>query len=795
MTEITRREFLTLFGAAGLGAMASGWYGNRLISLIQDGTLPVPRGAGVETWVPTVCRLCAANCGLRVRKVDGLPVGLEGNRMDPVSAGGLCPAGFSGLQEMVHPDRLRTPMRRSGPRGSGQWTPIGWEDALEEIGARLRRLREAGRPEAFAVLERGDSALTRAWLDRVLEGYGTPNLILDGANEAWRSAWLSIAGIERPPAVDLPRSDFVLSFGHELFDTDGHPVWQSKAWGQLRAASVSHPAVLAFVGPRISPSAARADMRIAVRPGSEAALALGLLHVLIMEDLVNRPFLESWTEGFLAPGPAAGREGLESLVRRDYSPEDVSRMTGAPVREILRLGRALGAAQRPVALAGSAVLHREDGLATASAIIALNLGIGAVGRVGGYVAAGNPPLTMPPPAPQDAVARRGRAAARVDGAGAGDATRTIHGPTSLIANLESGRPYPLEVLLVHGVNPVHEWPDPKAVARALEHVPLVVVTAGVPDETAAIADIILPEAGFLESWNLVSSALPMPFEHVAIQQPAVPPLYQARPFEDLWFALARRIGGPAAATVPAGSFGDWLPEAAAGLFQAGRGVVSTDAPEARIASFVETRGWKVAGAASREEFWRMLRESGSWIDSPEVAHAPEELLERGHAKFRVGPESTVRDSNGSGRPGGDAGPRPAAAERYPLELLIFDTNTLWRGRTALTPLLLELTGAREDVAWDSWVEIHPETAGRLGIRAGERVQVESAAGSVAARARLAPVVPRDAVALPRGLGHRHFGRFANGVGAHAPTLLSPRSDPRTGATIFTTRVRVTGNAT
>jgi anaerobic selenocysteine-containing dehydrogenase len=320
VNKLTRREFLTTLGAAGLGAIATGWYANRLFAMVNEGSLPAARGAGLETWVPSVCRLCPAACGMRVRLVDGLPVGLEGHRNNPVSAGGLCPAGLTGLQELVHPDRLRTPMRRVGARGAGSWKEISWDEALGEIAGRLRQLREQGRPQGFAVLERGDSPLTTHWLERVMGAYGSPNLVLDDTHEAWRAAWKDIAGADRVPAADLAHSDFILSFGHELFETDGHPVWQSKAWGQLRAPTVQRPATLAWVGSRISPSASRADLRVAIRPGEEATMALGLMHVLIMEDLVNRPFLERWTEGFGA-GQETGGEGLESFVKKHYTPE------------------------------------------------------------------------------------------------------------------------------------------------------------------------------------------------------------------------------------------------------------------------------------------------------------------------------------------------------------------------------------------------------------------------------------------------------------------------------------------
>jgi anaerobic selenocysteine-containing dehydrogenase len=190
------------------------------------------------------------------------------------------------------------------------------------------------------------------------------------------------------------------------------------------------------------------------------------------------------------------------------------------------------------------------------------------------------------------------------------------------------------------------------------------------------------------------------------------------------------------------------------------------------------------------------------VDTPAVDHSPAEVLGPGVDRFRLWPERLVREMTRlRGRaPGKEdfyagAGSSPAAPPEagrgdYPLDLLLFDVNTLWRGRTAVTPLLLELTGAREDIAWDSWVEIHPDTAARHGVRSGDRVRLESAIGGFAVRARVAPLVPPDAVAMPRGLGHRHFGRFASGVGANPAALVALRLDAWTGVAMLPTRVRL-----
>ena len=806
MTTLSRRKFLATLATAGVAATAGSWFTQRLFAMVQEGTLPAPRGPGVESWVPTLCRLCPAACGIRVRLVDGLPVGLEGNATNPVSAGGLCPAGLSGLQEMVHPDRLRTPMRCVGPRGSGRWTAISWEQALEEIAAPLREMRQEGRPEAFAVLERGDSTVTRFWLDRVLRAYGSPNLIVDGTNEAWRSAWYYVAGAARAPAADLANSDFIVSFGHELFETDGHPVWQSKTWGRLRAPAVPRPAAFVYVGPRLSPTAARADLRIAIRPGQEAVFALGLIHILIMENLVHRSFLERWTLGYdgQGQGPNASREGFESVVRRRYTPEEVSQRTGVSVSEIFRLGRALGAAARPVVLIGPAALHAEGGATAAMAVVALNLTLGSVGRAGGFVAGGSAPLDLPAPLDPDRVARHGLGMPRLDGAGSETLPAVQHSPARMIANLASGKPYRVGLLLVHGVNPVHEWPGGKALEQALANAGLVVATAGVPDETADLADLILPEASFLESWNILPSPHSLPINYAALQQPVLGPLYESRSFEDIWFELARRIGGPVAAAVPGGTYAEWLPEAAAGLLRAGRGTIAGGVSQQSIASFMETRGWKVGGPTTSAGFWEAFRQSGSWVDVPSVERSPREVLGRDTERFSFWPARLLRDAAQLGGapvegeafyPGANGATTEGRAENeaagaFPLRLLLFDTNSLWAGRTALTPLMLEMAGFREDIAWDSWVEIHPETARRSGIKQGDRVRLESSAGSLVTRARLADVIPPDAVAMPRGLGHRHFGRFASGAGTNPVALVSPSQDLWTGVAVFGTRVRL-----
>jgi menaquinone reductase, molybdopterin-binding-like subunit len=437
------------------------------------------------------------------------------------------------------------------------------------------------------------------------------------------------------------------------------------------------------------------------------------------------------------------------------------------------------------------------------AVVALNLAIGSAGRSGGLVAGGGAPLALPTPPEPDPVAMQGIHAARVDGAGWATLATVQNSPARLSANLADRKPYPLGVLLVHGVNPIHEWPG--APEKALANVGLIVATARVPDETAHAADLILPEASFLETWDIVPSPHMLALDYAALQQPAVAPLYESRAFEDMWFELARRIGGSVAAAVPLSTYAAWLPEAAEGLFRASRGTIAGSPSEERIATFMEVRGWKAGGPATPGAFWEAFQRSGSWADVPSAERSPTGVLGRGVDHFSFWPAAFYRDAGVlEGAPVGQEAiyegtygtanksrSGNTADHSYPLRLLLFDTNTLWSGRTALTPVMLEMTGHREDIAWSSWVEIHPETARRGGITQGARVRLESPAGSLVTRARIVSVVPPDVVAMPRGLGHRHFGRFASGVGANPMELVAAGSDPRTGVMDSDTRVRLT----
>ena len=145
MSKITRRDLLQYIGAGGIGAVGGVLYGESIERpvelLVPQVVPPEDYSPGVATWYNTVCNQCSAGCGISVRIREGRAKKIEGNPVHPVSQGRLCARGQAGLNALYNPDRIRTPLRNAGQRGSGNFDEISWDEALTTVGSRIGRLR------------------------------------------------------------------------------------------------------------------------------------------------------------------------------------------------------------------------------------------------------------------------------------------------------------------------------------------------------------------------------------------------------------------------------------------------------------------------------------------------------------------------------------------------------------------------------------------------------------------------------------------------------------------------------
>ena len=175
---LSRRQFLRL-SASVIGSVAVMTTSPRLLNRLEadPNTAAWLETAQDETIVPTACLLCPSGCGMLARVADGNLVKMEGSPMHPVNLGALCPKGQAAPELLYNPDRLSSPMRRTGERGSGQWEPITWAEATRLVAGKLNDLRDTGHPEQAALLYGETRGQMRGFLERFMAAVGSPNAV------------------------------------------------------------------------------------------------------------------------------------------------------------------------------------------------------------------------------------------------------------------------------------------------------------------------------------------------------------------------------------------------------------------------------------------------------------------------------------------------------------------------------------------------------------------------------------------------------------------------------------------
>ncbi len=726
-----RRSFIKLTAITGTSAtLAScGNPENQLIRFVPAEDI-VP---GIAVWKPGVCPLCQAGCGLTVRVMDAdadvvrdgqagivriaAAKKLEGAPDHPVNHGGLCPRGQAAIQITYHPDRITQPLRRAGNRGEGRYDAVSWEDALTEIVSRLDALEGAGNQRALACVTRRGRGHRAALVSQFLARYGAAGPItyeLFGDEVLRRANGLSF-GREQLPTFDLANARHVLSFGADFLGTWNSPVAQNVGYGLMRQGRPGIRGSFTQVESRMSQTGGSADEWVPIRPGTEGVLALGLANVIMA--------------GQLHPASAAGRAGglIEgwSAGLASYTPPEVERITGVAAARVERMARQFAEMRPAVAIVGGPPLAQSNGLFTALAVNALNALVGASGQPGGMFFT-----------PQLDVA----AAAKTSGAASPAVTME-----RLAADGLSGASA-TQVLLVDGANPVFTTPKAWRVREAFEKIPYIVSFGSFLDETSILADLILPDHSFLESW---SEGVPESGSLVAVASvapPAMRPLYETRATPDVLLEIGRRLRRPL--NLPWQTFDELLGVTFAGLPSATPDVDAwTDAQAKGVWSGTLPSGLTAAAAAG----------------SP-AAPAPVAF--------------TAPQFDGS-------------AEQYPLHFLPYASSAFLDGSLAHLPWLQEMPDPLTSAMWSSWVEINPATAERLGIGQGDVVEVASSNGMLRSAAVISPGIAPDLVAMPAGQGHQTFTRYASGRGENPVDLLAPVTDAATGALAWAaTRVRV-----
>ena len=722
--KIDRRSFLAfaLGGAAGTALSPLPW------KLMDDSAIwtqnwswtPVPE-RGEITYTNTTCTLCPGGCGITVRKSGERVVKIEGRPDHPVNDGGICPLGAAGAQFLYGPTRVKSPMKKV----NGRWRAISWNEALAEVVRELNTLRSKELAHTVAVVSDTDRGTVAELFSRFLAAYGSPNFIrTPSIQDSYELSLYLTQGVRAMAGFDLSQSDFVLSFGSGLIEGWQSPVYMFRS----RSALVANGGRIVQVEPRLSKTAAKSDEWVAVNPGTEGALALGIAHEIIKKKFYDQEFVDNYASGFAA---------YEKQIIDGYPPEIVSKMTGLPTDTIFMLAKKFAGAKKPLAICGRGQGSDPGSLQEFLAVQSLNALVGNLDRPGGLMAVPEPDYISWPDVERDKIAARGAQHDRADGAGNGEFSLARYLLTRLPQVIGSGQKSPIQALFVANSNPMHSLPDSRAVAKAFEKIPFVVSFSSVMDETAAAADLILPNHLYLERYEDVAAASGFPRPIVGMLQPVVDPLYNTRHTGDVIIEIARAMGRHISMAFPWQSY---------------------------HACLEETLG----------DIWDTLTEEGYWLDEEFAAPGRDRMFETDSSRFEfVNTEIDRLPGYNPVKPEGDEA-------HYPLVLIPYDSMRLNTGDVASPPFLVKALDDTILKGNDVLVEVNPATARELGLKQGGIAKLATPKGEALVRVHFFEGIMPGVVGLIRGLGHTAFDRYLAGKGVNYNALSGAIEDAATG---------------
>lgn len=462
----------------------------------------------------SVCALdCPDACGMRVHIRDGRAVRLEGDPTHPVTRGFLCGKVARYLDRQYHQDRLLHPLERTGPKGSGQFKRISWDEALDKIAARLRATAEEFSPEAVLPYSYAGNMgyLNNRGMDRrFFHKFGASRLDRTICSSAGGAALTELFGTRLGTEPEqFAHSKLIICWSANIHATNVH-LWPFIVEARRRGAR------LITIDPVLTRTASLADQHLFINPGSDLALALGLMHVILAENLHDADYIERHATGF---------EGLRALAQQ-YPPQHTAALTGIPADAIVTLAREYATTKPAVIRVNYGVQRSERGGRAIQAVAALAALTGNFRHVGGGVALST----------GGAFQIDNNALERPD---LGPSTRIIN-MSQIGRALEETQDPPIKMMVVYNSNPVAIAPDVNRIKQGFAREDIfTVVLEQFQTDTADYADIVLPVTTFLENTDLYFA-----YGHYYMQmaRPALPAEGEARSNHAIFQALAQRMG-------------------------------------------------------------------------------------------------------------------------------------------------------------------------------------------------------------------------------------------------------------
>jgi thiosulfate reductase/polysulfide reductase chain A len=719
MNDLSRRRFLKI-AVAGAGVTTAGF------SLPSLDGVKAPQGVnekGIRT-VPTFCDICFWKCNAIATVKDGVLWKIEGNPDDPLSRGRLCPRGTGGVGAHFDADRLRAPLLRARVRGEERWTEVTWDEALGHMAERLQEIKATYGPEAVAFFSHG---IGGNFLKHTLKAYGTPNICAPSFAQCRgpRDVGFELTfgeGIGSPERTDIKNARCLVLIGSHL----GENMHNTQV--QEFAEAIANGASIIVADPRFSIAASKAKHYLPVKPGTDTALLLAWMNVLVREALYDRDYVAKYGFGF---------EAFAAEIA-PFTPEWAYPETGITPETIRETAREM-ARHRPATLVhpGRHTTWYGDDAQRSRAIALLNALLGSWGRAGGFYqpASMDVPGYPYPPYPKS---DKGK----VDNPGKKYPFASEPVTTGVREATITGRPYPVKGWVVYASNLMQALPNEAETIKAIQNLDLLVVVDVVGSEIAGWADVVLPESTYLERYDDLNVDLfREPF--VALRQPVVTSPHDQKP--NWWIArqLAVKLG--LEAYYPWKTIEEYLDRRlkGAGLSLAELQTKGVACGKRQPIFFDEGVAPEFSTPSRKIEFYSVQLKAAGFDPVPRYK-------------------------------------RPAQGPPGAFRLLYGRAPAHSFSRTQTNPVLAQAMGENE-------VWINAAVAARAGLKTDDRVRLRNQDGVVSnfpVKVRATEAIRGDCVFLVHGFGHTSkMLRRAHGRGASDSQLITRyQTDPLMGGT-------------
>lgn len=520
--KISRRSFLKISGVTGAGTavgLAAPTKKAKATNRIKPQRIQ---------RIPSVCEQCFWRCGIIANVANGKLINIEGNPRQPNNRGKICARGNAGVELLYAKDRLKNPMIRVGERGSGKWRNVTWKEALDYTADKLLAVTKKYGIESNALFYHGASAY---FIENLYRYWGSPNRAAPSFAQCRGSRDVGYEltfgePVGSPERVDMANSKLIVLIGSHL--------GENVHTGQVLDFSdgIANGADVIVVDPRLSTAANKAKWWLPIKPGTDTALLLAWINVIIKEKGYDAKFVRNYTTGF---------PELSNHIS-DFTPEWAEKITEIPASKIRETAMAMINTKPAVTVhPGRHVAWYGNDVQRARAMAILTAILGTWGQKGGYFLKSKFPLSYnalnipDPPEPKRE---------RVDGAG----YKYPYGSTDegltqeLIKATLSQKPYPIKSWMVFAQNIFGSIPDEMTTRKAIDKLDFLAVVDVRPTKPTWYADVILPEDVYLERYDYLMTVTGWHEQYVELRQPVVKRVHNTRP--GWWIAkeLGKRLG-------------------------------------------------------------------------------------------------------------------------------------------------------------------------------------------------------------------------------------------------------------